>query len=228
MTEEELLSNQQSYKRFQNVPGYIALENIFARITQFKEQVVNGEEGILAAIDYIDERYRVLLEGIIPGYKSGDKVTQKQWLNISGNFRSFLADNLLQQESTVVGLLTAWKAAYSLKDKTAKEWRMSEMLNPTKVIEESRPFCNSTIPQCNQGEELRHGFYDDGKWQKSYGAHCDKCSQNMFKSTKGNAKCEHCPVNVISNDGRTFCFDPYTKIYLKLGDPVMISITAFS
>ena len=50
----------------------------------------------------------------------------------------------------------------------------------------------------------------------------------MFKLAKGNAKCEHCPVNLISNDGRTFCFDPYTKIYLKLWDPVMISITAFS
>ena len=213
---------------FQNVPGGKAMAILIDYVTSFENLLIKGEYGIFEGLQRLDSKYQIMMQFVIPGYKPGVKLTFDVWGDVDINIREKIAKIFAGDFSVMKLMLNTWKDMYYIKDKDVNNWREAFLYNPTKVINNSRPFCEETIPLCNKGEELRHGFYANLNWTNSYGWHCGKCLKDTYKDTVGNVKCKPCTYPLKTKDQRTLCFDPFQNNYIKLMDPIVLSVLAVS
>ena len=97
---------------------------------------------------------------LIPDYKPGVTITQEQWLRINLRTREAIANSFINNDGVVRELIQLWKTDNFHKEKETESWTAAYSANPTRIIQESKPFCNQTIPEtCGKGKKLRHGLH---------------------------------------------------------------------
>ena len=81
--------------------------------------------------------------------------------------------------------------------------------------------CNAI--SCWTGYEPEYKpFYDNNTGVERHNWRCMKCDINFIKPGYGPESCKKCHIDRRSNINRTHCDDPYTNIYLKATDVVIV------
>ena len=189
---------------FKNIPGGMAFDDLMNLLMGLRERIIDGTAGIFYAMDKVDVKYQSLLRILMPGYEPGEPPTDEihdKWRNISLPIREHIANSIIQDDSTMLLLMQTWKDLSYHKQKESEDWARAYYYSPTRVLNESKPFCDLEIPTCGEGEELHHGMYHESKWQNSYGWFCKKCNENFYKETMGNSKCQPCSHPFKTNEG---------------------------
>ncbi|MEO0685291.1 MAG: hypothetical protein AAFY76_09665, partial [Cyanobacteria bacterium J06649_11] len=71
-------------------------------------------------------------------------------------------------------------------------------------------------PTCLPGLHKDFGESQGITWNRSLGWRCIPCPVNSVKPLKGDGQCVPCSTFFISNKDHTKCYDPYTKVFVKL------------
>ena len=220
--------NLNEFVPFQNVPGGRSITEVVLYITGFEKMLIEGEYGIFEGLQRLDSKYQTMMRFIIPGYKPGQKLTFEDWNAVDIKIRERVAKIFSTDFEVMKKMLLTWKEMQYFKEKSVDNWKETFLYNPVKVINESKPFCDKTIPLCGKGKELQHGFYVDRNWTNTYGWHCRECPKDTYKDMSGNVKCKPCIYPLKTKLKQTVCFDPFRNDYIELMDPVVLSTLSLS
>lgn len=220
--------NSNEFVPFQNVPGGRAITEVVSYVTGFEKLLIQGEYGIFEGLLRLDQKYQTMMRFIIPGYKPGEKLTFDDWNAVDIKIRKQLAKIFAADFTVMKMMLKSWKEMNYYKEKAVNNWKEAFLYNPTKVINESKPFCDKTIPECGKGMELKHGFYIDMDWANAYGWYCKDCPKDTYKDVSGNVDCKPCIYPLKTNDKQTVCFDPFQNDYIEVKDPVVLTVLLLS
>ena len=221
--------NVHKFERFQNLPGGLMMRQLVENVLDFHERFVAVNSAFLYLVRFMPIEYTPLIKMVLPNYNSSLGITYKQWNTVPMYKRQMLANYFLTNDKIMTDLLRIWKRLHKFKENTAEDWMNRNEFNPSVAIQRSQPYCNLTRPKaCAKGHELRHGLYHEAKWQNSYGWHCGKCGEEMYKDVVGTSKCKPCGYPFETNKAKTDCSDPFKQDFLRLDDPVMITLTTVS
>ena len=135
---------------------------------------------------------------------------------------------LMSQDDSLLLLMDFWKQNYYIEHINEKTLIKQWSFNPSEALK-SRPYCDEKKPFCNAGVELVHSFYKEEHWTQSYGWNCRICPDRFYKPEPGNdQKCIGCFYPNTVDKNRTKCYDPFTKITLKIDDLMFILVVGTS
>ena len=218
-----------SEKVIQNIPGEHAVGEFLKYVYNLTEMFIHNEMvfNALKSTQTIDEyitKFAFILKiKLGDSWNPGDELNYAQWMELDEPFRRAIVGNLPSNRFVIKSFIQQWKQANYLSLVDSDALLEHKYFNPSKAID-AHPFCNETIPQCGKGEELRHSFYTDPKWNNSYGWHCRKCPENTFKDRIGNSLCEPCLYPYKTDFLMMKCFDPFESSYPKQWGIIGISV----
>ena len=89
--------------------------------------------------------------------------------------------------------------------------RLNSLNHPYFIVKQTH--CTNT--PCQPGLEQKFGAItiptEQQKWNFEFGWFCQKCPLNRFKQQIGNQSCQPCSTDLLSDENRLFCYDPYIQ-----------------
>ncbi|XP_066918212.1 uncharacterized protein [Clytia hemisphaerica] len=211
---------------FYDIPGALAMNNLLYFTHDFKRNFYQKSfmERILQDND-INKLFPPghFLSTIIPvGFNVSD------WVGLSDFVKDLVFNSLRFDKRVIKAQISAWRNTFYVNLVELKELFRHKEYDPGNALK-AKPFCHLTKPKCSLGAELKHSFYKEKGWDTSYGWYCETCHELYFRN-ENQTSCRKCPQGEMSDRSRTYCFDPYTKLYLQFNtrSPATLVIVSLS
>ena len=174
-TDFSALANKiQVYDSMKELPGGQVIRDILNLVPNLKRKIVKAERKEFSIESLLKGKnidpYLPLIKILVPTYKIGDPITTDLWLKIHVKYREKIVDTMMSDVDTLNEMLYQWKTMVYPAWKSKEDIEQATYHNPTRVLKNTKPYCNLTKNSCSKGTELKHGFFQKNHSQfQSYG-----------------------------------------------------------
>lgn len=149
------------YSNLNEIPGGYSIVDLLNMVKNIEEKLIDPTNSHIMKALLQDGVTDLIPRHKYPFIPDDVNIDIQLWMKIPHTIRKNIAQSVLRDSKIITKFVVRWKKLVYPEFLSIQALTNDEYKNPRRVLQQTRPYCNRTIPDCVQGYQLQHGQFHE-------------------------------------------------------------------